>query len=148
MMIPSKFKFSNPILESCSFCINSEFIRKVSTKESEIKELRIPLQTITGKGKVKDNKCIVFVKVDIGDETGDYPFHLAVRMSAKFFWKDSFSKKEIQGLLKINAPALLLSYIRPIVVGLTAASPFPPYQIPFMNFTESNHEQTEPDKRN
>ena len=41
----------------------------------------------------------------------------------------------VDKLLNQNAPSLLLSYIRPIVVQITAASPFPTYNIPFMNFT-------------
>lgn len=35
--------------------------------------------------------------------------------------------------LNVNAPALLLSYMRPIVANITSSSIFPAYHLPFVN---------------
>lgn len=41
-----------------------------------------------------------------------------------------------EAMLKCNAPALLLSYMRPIVANITNVSKFPVYNLPFVNFQE------------
>lgn len=37
--------------------------------------------------------------------------------------------------MNVNAPALLYSYIRPVIAEMTGNSMFPRYNLPFMNFT-------------
>lgn len=45
--------------------------------------------------------------------------------------------------LKINAPILLLSNVRPIIALMTSQLGFKPFYIPFMNFTDSDDEVQE-----
>ena len=43
--------------------------------------------------------------------------------------------EQIDNLLRKNAPALLLSYARPLIASITNASKFPTYNIPFLDFS-------------
>ena len=42
----------------------------------------------------------------------------------------------VNSMLNVNAPALLLGYMRPIVSSITNSSALPVYNIPFINFKE------------
>ena len=55
---------------------------------------------------------------------------------ANFRWMEGFEKEQIDLLVSQNAPALLLSYARPIISMTTNASHYPAYNIPFINFTK------------
>ena len=39
-------------------------------------------------------------------------------------------------LLEVNAPAVLIAYIRPIISQLTSFSGYPPLILPLINFTK------------
>ena len=41
----------------------------------------------------------------------------------------------VDQLLRQNAPALLLSYLRPTVAQITSSSEFETFDIPFVNFS-------------
>ena len=64
--------------------------------------------------------------------------YLRITMKSKFVWqKDSYNDNEVDSLLKINAPSLLLSYIRPQVVSLTENSDIPTQHVPFIDFSQN-----------
>ena len=56
-------------------------------------------------------------------------------MSSDFEWED-MDESMIDTMLHINAPALLLGYMRPIVATITNSSKYPVYNLPFINFNE------------
>ena len=58
---------------------------------------------------------------------------------AKFKWDSNLQEKNVEIFLNQNAPALLLSYARPIVSMVTNASHYPAYNIPFINFADKNN---------
>ena len=71
-------------------------------------------------------------KMNLDDNT---PCYLRVTMRAKFKWNSKdFSEETAKQLMQVNAPSLLLSYIRPNVVNLTENSDIPTQHIPFVNF--------------
>ena len=85
-------------------------------------------------GIIENKKeAAVRLKLKIGDKTEKYPFCIIIIMSGDFICsKEEFFDKMIQ----TNAPALLLSYARPIVSLVTAQAGFSSFNLPFMNFTE------------
>ena len=89
---------------------------------------------------VTNRTCIVSVNLVIGDRTPKEPFFIDVTMQSKFKWHEDLDGK-INGMLRINAPSLLIAYIRPIISSLTASSPYPSYYLPFINFTADETEQ-------
>ena len=79
----------------------------------------------------------VVLSLELGEKKADCPFFLTIAEGANFRWdKESYSEEQQKKLLTQNAPALLLSYIRPLVASVTAASPYPTYHLPFIDFTK------------
>ena len=106
----SEFQFTNPILSKIEFLYNKEFKDK--------------------------NKAIVSLVCELGEKNDLSPFWLLAEEEATFKWEEAIEEVIVKKLLKQNAPSLLLSYLRPIVVQVTQASPCGAYNIPFMNFSE------------
>jgi len=125
-MKESFFQFSNPQLIDLNFVINEDFDEELFNGFS--------IETKVHKGIVEtDKEAVVRLELLIGGIEEDYPFHIKIVMSGKFMCtqKDYFEK-----LLNTNAPALLLSYARPIISLVTSQAGYPAFDLPFMNFTE------------
>ena len=70
------------------------------------------------------------------EKTNTAPLLIEAIIASRFIWDDSLDTKKVDVFLAQNAPALLLSYLRPIIANATAYTPQKSYNIPFMNFTE------------
>lgn len=127
----SAFQFSNPSLLKFSYKINDGF-----SKEEDSINLDIHNEISIGPGPEEDTSVVV-LKITIGADDNSAPFYIYAEEGAVFRWEtEKINDSQSEELLKQNAPALLLSYLRPTIAMITAASPFPSYNIPFMNFTE------------
>ena len=131
-MSKSSFQFSQPLLTYSKFEMASpdtEYNDNISInigrniiKAQEKKEALVELTVeLNKKGDIIDEKSI---------------FNAEFRMQALFTWDDSLQQEQADKMLELNAPALLLSYIRPLIATITAASPLPEYNIPFINMYE------------
>ena len=123
----SKFQFTDPYMEEMVFQGSGE---KLAGKD-------VPLSNTINVQVKKDEKkhkasVRLIIKTDAG--TDGELFKLVVKMASQFRWKDLDDEK-VDILLHQNAPALLLSYARPIIAGITNASRFPTYNIPFLDFS-------------
>lgn len=127
----SKFQFSNPELDKLEFSVNKDF--------DEEKWNGIEMQSNIEIQLLGSNEAVVRLTLNIGDSTDPQPFSVCVRMGANFTWKGTVEEEKVKQLLNINAPAVLLSYIRPIVASITNSSRFPVLNIPFIDFTNQNH---------
>ncbi len=126
-MEASKFQFTNPYMEEVAF--------QGSREKSAEKD--VPLSNTIRVQVKKDEKkheasVRLIIKTDAG--TDGELFKLVVKMVSQFRWKDLEDEK-VDILLHQNAPALLLSYARPIIASITNASRFPTYNIPFLDFS-------------
>ena len=126
-MEASKFQFTNPYMEVVAFQGSGE---KSAEKD-------VPLSNTIRVQVKKDEKkheasVRLIIKTDAG--TDGELFKLVVKMVSQFRWKDLEDEK-VDILLHQNAPALLLSYARPIIASITNASRFPTYNIPFLDFS-------------
>lgn len=125
-MKESKFQFTNPKLDKIIFNINEEYTEKLDKKLN---------YSIKVKRKGIDNKnAIVKLIIEIGDNKNSR-FYLNLDISAKFNWND-IDDQQIDSFLEVNAPALLLSYARPIVANITMQAGLSPMNLPFMNFVK------------
>lgn len=70
---------------------------------------------------------IVNLEFSVNEDFDEAKFKTEQKTSPEFFAK----------LLNANAPALLMSYARPIIAVVTARAGFPSFNIPFINFMES-----------
>ena len=129
-MEASQFQFSNPILIDSIFKINEEY------EGEDINYNDIPVSfDIEVMKHEKNPEALVQLKVEVGEKGDKYPFYALATEGAHFRWNSD----EIQNpniFLEQNAPALLLSYLRPIIANLTAASICDAYNLPFINFSK------------
>lgn len=127
----SKFQFSNPELEKVDFLVNQNF--------NEEKCDGIEMKSNTEVEILGNNEAYVALTINIGNATEMQPFNICVRMGANFRWEEDTDEKKAKQLLNINAPAALLSYIRPLVAVMTNSSKYPVLNIPFIDFTKSDN---------
>lgn len=125
----SKFQFSNPELEKIEFLVNQNFDEE--KYDGIAMQSNIEVQMLEGK------EAVVKLTLSIGDSTDSQPFDICVTMGAHFTWDESVEIEKAEQLLNVNAPAVLLSYIRPIVSSMTNSSKYPTLNIPFIDFTKT-----------
>lgn len=130
----SAFQFTNPVLKRLEFSVNKDFVAS-QTLDMQIRV--VPRITVANSyNDLPTNTAYVSVTVVVGMQDSSTPFYVEAEEEAHFRWdNDTIDECQVQLLLKQNAVALLLSYIRPIIVGVTAASPFPAYNLPFINLS-------------
>jgi preprotein translocase subunit SecB len=127
----SKFQFSNPELEKVEFLVNQNY--------NEEKCDGIEMKSNTEVQILGSNEAYVELTINIGDSTELQPFNICVKMGANFRWEDGIDEDKAKQLLNINAPAALLSYIRPLVANVTNCSKYPVLNIPFIDFTKTDN---------
>lgn len=128
-MKPSNFQFLNPYLEEVYFVVNPNF---------DTDDIEIEMQNsfnIQVKRSETDNRANVELELKTNIDNEKAPFKLRIKVASDFKWEDLDDKK-VEAMLKLNAPALLLGYMRPIVANITNSSNFPAYNLPFINFKE------------
>ena len=128
-MKKSKFQFTDPELEKLEFDINTAY--------NADKFDGIVLESHTQVKRNDSNEAYIALTLRIGGNEENQPFSILVKMSANFSWEENLEEKLVKSLLKSNAPAALLSYIRPIVSMMTMSSRYPALNIPFIDFTQN-----------
>ena len=134
-MKESSFKFTNPIIESIGYEINTEYVRE--NKVEMLQEFAVNTQRDEANRKAIVRLQIGINKSELGDKNKKKPFALIMVIKANFEWQDEYDEKTIEDLLAINAPALLLSYARPNIALITTTAPTGSYSIPFFNFVKN-----------
>lgn len=127
-MKQSNFNFTDPVLLLLEFYPNP--VETMEDNDGSSVENVFDIDIIH---KENYNEAAVTLGLTI---TGvdDTLFTLNAKMASVFSWgNDDFSEDELKILLTKNAPSLLLSYLRPIVATVTNASPFPVYNLPFVD---------------
>ena len=126
-----KFQYKNPVLKYLEYSLNEGF---ESRPEQNI-NMRIRFDV-----KIHENDELSEASVDltceIGEKKADTPFYIRVVETSEFRWSDDVDAEELKMLLEINAPTLLLSFLRPIVAQVTAESPYTCVRIPFVCFSK------------
>lgn len=128
-MKTSRFQFLNPYLEEVNFMTNPDYI--ASNGEIEMKN-SFDIQVQRYKS---ENKANVQLTLNLNMDNDSAPFKLRMKVASDFKWED-LDDKTVESMLRMNAPALLLSYMRPIVANITNSSNFPAYNLPFINFKD------------
>ena len=130
-MVNSSFQFSRPVLVKSEFQLNDDF------KVEEGANIEMKIDASVDKSVDADSRtAMVALTLKIGAKDSNYPFFIDITEQAGFKWNENLDGVYEQ-LLNQNAPALLLGYIRQIVVELTAASPYSAYHLPFIDFTKN-----------
>ncbi len=131
-MQESSFKFCDPRLIKLEYELRPEFKKKDGVHFQNSFSVAI--------NRAQEKKeAIVELTIVIGDseKSENIPYGLLAIIGAKFYWNVDYDESMIGSLLSINAPALLLSYARPIIASITNASGRKAFNIPFIDFTNS-----------
>lgn len=129
VMKQSDFQFQYPCLDKMNFTVNHEF----NSDKTEIEMANSFNIEVKKDASAKTANVALILKVN--ENKVDTPFQMEAVISSDFRWSIEDEKK-IDRMLETNAPALLLSYLRPIVANLTALAKMPPYHLPFFDFTK------------
>lgn len=129
-MKKSSFKIISTSTEEVVFKKNDLFISK---NENINLKLDSNIEVIF----LENNRARVVLEFNIFDKKNldTVPFFIKVKESGIFEWKEDTNFETVNNLLHINAPALLLSYIRSIISQLVAFSGYPSLVIPFIDFS-------------
>lgn len=127
----SEFQFKNPVLTDLVFEINNDFDNHDKT------QVQIGLGIGVNIEKKGNNEATVKLSVEIGERSSKTPYFIRAVEKSDFRWRNE-AENMVDILLSQNAPSLLLSYLRPIIHQITAASPYGIYDIPFINFAKDN----------
>ena len=126
----SAFQFTKPTLSAFDFEINEKFKGYPNQKI----EFQTKISVTVQKNNYMPN-AFVTIDFELGEKNDKCPFYIHAIEKAHFQWENNLDEETVKNLLNRNAPALLLSYLRPIVAQITSASMYGTYNIPFMNFT-------------
>jgi len=127
----SDFQMLNQRLIRTEFEVNKNLVLK---NENNIK-LDIHTDLRINKNE-KDRQAIVTLTLKIFDKekNTECPFYIILENEGRFSW--SANLKDVNNYLEINAPSILISYLRSVVSQLTSFAGFPPLILPLINFTK------------
>lgn len=130
-MVESYFKIKNQYTEEIIFKKNLGFT-------GNIEKLNFKFDYDNKVQKIEENRAVVKFTLKIFEENEKYPFYISVTQTGIFEWNEQINEYplNLDVLLNVNAPALLLSYIRSIVSQATAFSGYPSFVIPLINFNK------------
>lgn len=126
-MRQSPFQFINPYLIDLSYETNPNF----QYENGDI-EMQNTFNIQVNRSE-SENRANVQLTLDSNLNNPEAPFKIHIVVASDFKWED-MKEDTLENMLNFNAPALLLSYMRPIVANITNSSNFPAYNLPFINF--------------
>ena len=133
MLKKSRIQFENPELKKLFFQENLDF------DTNGYEGIKLAGNTRIRKN-VENNSAKVQFNLAIGEKDKKFPFSLVIEMESEFVWEEEMSDQDVNDLLKINAPSLLLGYMRPIVANITGMTKYPAFNIPFLDMRENEAE--------
>lgn len=131
-MVESKFQFEIPKIVKSNFSLNFDGIFNSNLENFSI-EPKFEVEIIRDKEDTKQRSSVVKLGIIVD---GEAPFTLNMEIFAMFKWFADYEEEDLEHLLNINAPSLLLSYARPVIASITKESGLDAYNIPFYDFRE------------
>ena len=132
MQVNDSFSYVSPMLKGLEYRLNDGF--KQQPEQNEV-NMKLKFNVVIHEDKNLP-EADVDLTCEIGGKEADYPYYLCVTETSKFRWLEELDKEKVKQLLEFNAPALLLSFLRSIVLQVTVASPCGAFHIPFIDFTK------------
>lgn len=130
------FRFSNPQLSGVMMKVLN---RDISDNPSEIiKQVKISSH-ITNQQELHAQVSLTVENFDDVADLDDKSYVFTVTYTSEFSWSEDVGEKNVESFLTINAPALLLSYVRNTVSNLTSSARVERLDLPFYDFTSGNN---------
>lgn len=133
-MKESKFQLiGKPRVTKCLFEISKKF-----DSDGELTlEIENSVKIIQSE---KDTEAMVILSLEIFKDKDfeKVPFYIEMAIEGYFAWSEELkvNQKQLDIMLKENAPAILYSYLRPLITMMTVEANLPPLVIPLMNFRD------------
>ncbi|MFZ3172414.1 MAG: protein-export chaperone SecB [Carboxydocellales bacterium] len=110
-----------------NFEFNDELSLEVTNEIHVIKGINEHLQ---------EANVVYKIGIFTSQEFEKVPFKISMEIEGHFKWDEELEKNEVllENMLKQNAPAILYSYVRPLITLITIEANMPPLVIPLMNF--------------
>ena len=126
-MKQSQFQFSKPTIENINYKIINIDIETIKQNKA------IPVKTtVDVKKSESENKAIVKLNF-YAQNTDSFPFYIDITMSSQILWETADNTNFIDNILNYNVPAMILSYMRPIISSITSHSDYNSFDIPFLD---------------
>lgn len=134
-------------MEKSHFQIKSERIFDVKftlNKNFKFSKEGIPLdiEFKTNIEKISENEAsvILYLKIFHEEISQSDPFYIEIGVEGVFVWDSECN--DVDKLLKINAPSVLMSNLRSIISQLTVYAGVPPLILPLIDFTKNPDNET------
>jgi preprotein translocase subunit SecB len=125
----SDFQLTRQRLISVSYEHNPKF----EAKGSVDLDMDVQLQHSPVEGKPAARLIMIF-SIFKESPLEAVPFKISATIQGDFSWAESVPPEDVQKLLAVNAPTVLMAYIRPIISQLTVFSGIPALVVPLINF--------------
>ncbi len=132
---PSKFQLINkPRVTKSIFQVNKDYNFSTDVLLEIDKNIKI--------SEMFDEKMSAIVILNLQffhkKDLKEAPFKLEIEIEGMFEWDKELedNSSQLDTLLKENAPAILYSYLRPIITSMSIEANLPTLVIPLMNFRE------------
>lgn len=123
--------FQNPYVSKMTFELNDGFSGEFDGELG----LGLSLNAEQVDENEKENVYLSTMSITLGKRSKEYPFFIETKISAYFFLAKE-SEMDEHTFVNHSTSAILYSYARPIISDMISKSGFPPFNLPFMNFTE------------
>ena len=129
-MKQSFVQFKKPIITNLFYALKDDFnAESIGQKQTEVEtDVRVEWD---------ENAPIASVSLSLNFTGECFPFLMQISMLTVVEWAEVGDVKTAEAILNNNIPALLLSYIRPIISQLTSNSPYGSFDVPFFDFTDN-----------
>jgi len=122
-----------PRVVKCLFEVNKEFDFN-GELELEIENKVKVVQSIAE----EETEAVVILNLGIFTKSDfdKVPFKIDMSIEGNFIWDEDLknNQSQLKIMLNENAPAILYSYLRPIITLMTVEGNMPPLVIPLLNF--------------
>lgn len=128
-------QFANPTVLKFNFQVNDNFDYETGGTDTDINTIvEIPKQS-----EINYNDDIpVYLSVFINQDNDNAPYTIDAKILTLFRVDDALTRAETPLILQSEGASILLSYLRPMIAMMTAASGFQTMTLPMLDFSHED----------
>lgn len=128
-------QFANPTVLKFDFQVNDNFNYETTSTDTDINTVvEIPKRSEIN----YDDDIPVYLSVFINQDNDNAPYTINTRVLTLFRVDNTLTQAEAPLILQSEGASILLSYLRPMIAMITAASGFPTMTLPMLDFSDDN----------
>lgn len=128
-------QFEDPTVLKFDFQVNDDYDFENSPDNSDINTV----VEMPGENEIDfDDDIPVYLTIFLNGDDDNAPYQITARIMTLFQVSDLISDDDALQLLQNEGASILLSYLRPMVAMMTAASGFPAMTLPMLDFSDND----------